>query len=39
MPLWQFVSLAIGTAIAGDVDLKLTYALIGQHNSDRKSVV
>ncbi len=29
MPLWEFVSLAIGTAIAGDVKLKLVYALIG----------
>jgi hypothetical protein len=28
-PLWQFASLAIGTAIAGDVTLKLMYALIG----------
>ena len=31
--LWQFVSLAIGTAIAGDVNMKLMYALIGQRNS------
>jgi hypothetical protein len=27
------VSLAIGTAIAGDVNMKLMYALIGQRNS------
>ncbi len=35
MPLWQFVSLAIGTAIAGDVNLKLMYALIGQRKSGK----
>ncbi len=35
MPLWQFVSLAIGTAVAGDVNLKLIYALIGQRNSGK----
>jgi hypothetical protein len=28
MPLWQFVSLAIGSAIAGDINMKLMYALI-----------
>ena len=28
MPLWQFVSLAIGTSIASDVKLKLMYAII-----------
>jgi hypothetical protein len=33
MPLWQFMSLAIGAAIAGDVILKLMYTLIGQRNS------
>jgi hypothetical protein len=35
MPLWQFVSLSIGTAIAGDVNLKLMYALVGQRNSGK----
>jgi hypothetical protein len=35
MPLWQFVSLAIGTAVAGDVNLKLMHALIGQRNSGK----
>jgi hypothetical protein len=35
MPLWQFVSLAIGTAIVGDVNLKLMYALIGQCSSGK----
>jgi hypothetical protein len=35
MPLWQFVSVAIGTAIAGDFNLKLMYALIGQRNSGK----
>jgi hypothetical protein len=35
MPLWQHVSLAIGTAIAGDVNLKLMYALIGQRSSGK----
>ncbi len=29
MPLWHFVLLAIGAAIAGDVELKLMYAMIG----------
>ncbi len=29
------MSLAIGTAIAGDVNLKLMYALIGQRNSGK----
>ena len=33
MPLWQFVLLAIGAAIAGDVDLKLMYAMTGHLNS------
>jgi hypothetical protein len=35
MPLWQFVSLTIGIIIAGDVNLKLMYALIGQRNSGK----
>jgi hypothetical protein len=35
MHLWRLVSLAIGTAIAGDVNLKLMYALIGQRNSGK----
>jgi hypothetical protein len=34
-PLWQFVLLAIGAAIAGDVDLKLMYAMIGQRKSGK----
>ncbi len=32
-PLRQFVPIAIGTAIAGDVNLKLMYSLIRQRNS------
>ena len=39
MPLCQFVSLAIGTAIAGDVNLKLMYARIGQRNSGKRLLV
>jgi hypothetical protein len=35
MPIWQFVVLAIGAAIAGDVELKLMYAMIGQRNSGK----
>ncbi len=35
MPLWQFVLLAIGAVIAGDVELKLMYAMIGQRNSGK----
>jgi hypothetical protein len=35
MPLWQFISLAIGTADAGVVNLKLMYALTGQRNSGK----
>ena len=33
IPLWKFVVMAIGAAIAGDVDIKLMYAMIGQRNS------
>jgi hypothetical protein len=36
MSLWQFVSLAIGTAVvAGDVNLKLMNDFIGQRNSKK----
>ena len=35
IPLWQFVIMAIGAAIAGDVQVKLMYALIGQRNSGK----
>ena len=35
MPLWQFVLLAIIAAIAGDVELKLMYAMTGQCNSGK----
>ena len=35
MPLWQFVVLAVGCAIAGDVDIKFMYALIGQRDSGK----
>ncbi len=33
VPLWQFFLLAIGAAIAGDVDAELMYAMIVQRNS------
>ena len=33
MPLWQFVILVIGAAVAGDTKLKRLYAMIGQRNS------
>ena len=39
MPLWQFVSLAIGTAIAGDVNRKLMYTVIVQRNSGKGMLV
>ncbi len=39
MPLWLFVSLAIGTTITGDVNLKLMYALIGQRNSGKGTLM
>jgi hypothetical protein len=35
MPLWQFVVLAIEAAIAGDVEIKLMYAMIGQRISGK----
>ena len=35
IPRWQFVVMAIGAAIAGDVDVKLMYAMIGQRNSGK----
>ncbi len=35
IPLWQFVVMTIGAAIAGDVDVKLMYAMIGQRNSGK----
>ena len=35
MSLWQFVLLAIGAALAGDVDVKLMYAMIGPRNSGK----
>jgi len=35
IPLWQFVVMAIGAAVAGDVDVKLMYAMIGQRNSGK----
>jgi hypothetical protein len=35
IPLWQFVVISIGAAIAGDVDVNLIYAMIGQRNSGK----
>ncbi len=34
-PLWQFVVMAIGAAIAGDADVILMYAMIGRRNSGK----
>jgi len=35
IPLRQFVVMAIGVAIAGDVNVKLMYGIIGQRNSGK----
>ena len=35
IPHGQFVVMAIGAAIAGDVDIKLMYAMIEQRNSGK----
>ncbi len=35
IPLWQFVILVIGAAVAGDTKLKRLYAMIGQRNSGK----
>ena len=38
-PLWQFVVMAIGAVIIGDVDVKLMYAMIGQRNLGKGMLV
>jgi hypothetical protein len=38
MPLWQFSLLALGVAIAGEVEHKLSFAVIGERNSGKGTI-